>query len=294
MRSRSFLPVLASILVAAAACATLSASGAAPLAPGWARESFHVSTERCGSGECRTRLVSAAGHLDVTSRARTYARHEIPGWDSGSSAARVLSSVAQGIIRRSGALSDETVIGLGTRVTTGGTGGEWQLRCSIFWIDDQEVAYSRSDGDHVTQATRRTEGTRCDAVASPDTGIAQWRFHTGITPPRDSLAIVYDSLASGESPAVSARPPMALERLTAGGRIDARYVVSRDTAALTFADRLRARKLSVTGASGAPLAVIHFGIQLTLDMASGATEEETQIVRLVGATLWVPLADTRR
>ena len=268
-------------------------TGSTALAPEWTRVEMYPSATRCRPGTCRVTLKATGGPLDVVTEARDYAPHEIPGWDSGSTAGRVASAIGQSVARHAGLTSDRARIGLGTRVVS--ESGGWQLRCSLFWIDDEEIQYNRTDADHVSRSMRRTEGESCRVVASVDTGVVLWRFHAGIALSRDSLALLYDSLSAQKSAAVGASPPMSLERLTADDSVAARYDLARDLGAKTLAERVGGvRRIQVSREGGATVAVMSVTVRTTLDLAPGTSDDEARVLRLVAAALQVPLESAGR
>lgn len=282
--------LLAVVGSALTGCATMTGATPRPLAPEWTREALVARSFRCRPGKCRTTLQSKGGQLDVATETRQYAPHDIPGWDGGSRAGRVASSIASTIARHNGFTTDRTDIGLGTRVVTDADG--WQLRCSVLWIDDQEVEYNKTDDDHVTHEVRRTAGADCRALAPHDSGVIRWRFRTGIAPSRDSLAAIYDSLAAEKSPQVSAEPPMSLEHLTAAGIVDASYCLTRDATAPTLMERLSLTvRFHVRRDSGAAVGVIQTGAKPMLDLAPGSSADEARMLRLVAGFMAISLGD---
>jgi hypothetical protein len=268
-------------------------TGSTALAPQWTRVEMYPSATHCRPGMCRVTLKTPGGPLDVTTEARDFAVHEIPGWDSGSTAGRAASAIVQGIARREGMTSDRARIGLGTRVVS--DSGGWQLHCSLFWIDDQEIQYNKTDDDHITRSARRTEGENCRVVTAADTALVRWRFRAGIAPTRDSLAMVYDSLSAAKSQAVGASPPMSLERLRTDGTVAARYDFTRGDATPTFAERMGGvRRMRVSREGGGEVAVMNVSLRTTLDLAPGTSDDEARVLRLVAATLAVPVGSTGR
>jgi len=188
-----------------------------------------------------------------------------------------------------------TTIGLGSRVVADSGDAVWELKCSVFWIDIDDAGYNRKEEDHVTETNRMTEGMDCTGGATSDSAAPPWRYRAGIAPRRDSLAPVYDSLAALKSPAVSARPPMTLARSPVDTLAVRRYLVRRDTKAPTLTERLTGAtgRISVSRENGDTLAVIHTGMLSALDLAPTATAEEARVLRLLAATLALPLISSR-
>ena len=283
------------VLCGAVACASMSRTNQDPIAVNWTRQNLRPALSKCSRSECRTTFGNGLGAITVTTRTREYDRREIPGWDSGSTAGRVAGSIASGMIRRAGMTTESTKIGLGSRIVSDSGDSAWTLRCSVFWIDVADVGYNRTDEDHVTAQTRTTEGIDCTSGETSDSAAARWRFRTGIAPRRDSLALVYDSLVALKSPAVSALPPMTLEHSLADTLAVRRYLVRRETKAPTLAEQLAGRvgRVYVTRETGDAIAVIHTGMQTSLDLAPGATNEEARVLRLVAAALSMPLISSQ-
>lgn len=289
MRTRRHPLALTTLLLAVvvAGCASMTPA-APPLAPQWTRDALLAKSFRCRPGKCRTNIQSKGGQLDVATDAREYAPHEIPGWDGGSRAGRVASSVLARIGRRNGLTTDQTRVGLGTRVVADADG--WQLRCSVLWIDDQEVEYNRTDDDHVTRDVRRTEGADCRAFAPSDSNIVRWRFRAGIAPSRDSLATIYDSLEAAKSAAVTATPPMSLEHLTAAGAVDATYCLTRDVTAPSLMQRLSgATHVHVRRETGALIGTIQSGWKPMLDLSPDAGPDEARMLRLLAGFMAISI-----
>jgi hypothetical protein len=281
------MPVL--LLSATSGCAG-GILAAAPPAADWSRESFRVTSTSCRSDNCRARLSTSQGKLEIRTRARTYAPHQIPGWERPRGERAVLSTALLAV-RWLGGVSEHTRIGLGTRVVSGNAADGWELRCSVFWVDREQRQQNRRDGDTTSETERLAQGARCSAVATADTAGVRWRFLAGVAPPRDSLALLYDSLLAVRSPLIDPWPPMSLERLSAGGEVTERYTIASDLA--TFANFTIRVRLHVAREGGAALATFHGGDRSLLDVAPEATQEEAAVLRLVAAavSLWLsPLA----
>jgi hypothetical protein len=272
---------------ALAGCLSATAN-LSPAPSGWAREELRSRIwSGCGSRECRNTLRAPSGPLRVTTRLHSYGRQDIKGWGSASTSGKIVSGIVQGLLRRQGLTTERQKIGLGTHIISDSGATVLQLRCSVYWIDDEDVEYNRKDSDHVTQSVRRSEGADCRLVDAADTGVVRWRLSAGIAPPRDSLAAIYDSIAAVNPSLVSANPPLSLVRLAPDGTVDTRYTVTRDSLlslseALTFVSRL-----IVERENGAPLAVIHTGLGTVIDLAPDATAEESRVLRLVAALMAV-------
>jgi hypothetical protein len=282
------LPLLL-LLIATAGCAG-GVLQTAPPAVGWSREAFRITSESCWADNCRSRMKAAQGNLEITTRARSYAPHQIAGWERPL-AERLALSTAMLAVRWAGGTTEQTRIGLGTRVVSAGPAAEWQLRCSIFWMDTEEK-HSRRSGEETSYVQRQAQGARCGAVATADTSIVRWRFTGGIAPPRDSLAALVDSLMAAGSPLLNPFPPMSLERLTAAGEVAERYVIENEFATLAhFVVRVR---LHVARETGAALATFHGGDSALLDVAPEATAEEAAVLRLIAAAVAMWLRPTAR
>jgi hypothetical protein len=281
--------VVASWLLAAGGCASLPS---AP--PGWAREVYTERRGRCAGGACTTVVQTTRGSVVVWARAREYAPHQIPGWDTESGAARRTTSALKWIFRQVGGTTDRVRVGVGQRVVSDTSGGGWRLSCSSFWIDDLEIEKGEDDQD-VERSRRRTQGLDCRAVAQQDTSAVIWRFRQGVAPPLDSLASVYDSLAVVKSPLVSANPPMSLERLATAGRSAARYYVGWESRTeQTLAQRVGlVVPLEVRRDSGGPaIATLHQSMapgygRGTIDLGPDVTDDEARILRLLAVALHV-------
>ena len=283
------------VVCGAIACASMSMANQDPLPVNWTRQNLRPALSTCSRSGCRTTFGNGLGAINVTTRTREYDRREIPGWDSGSTAGRVAGSIASGMIRRAGMTTESTKIGLGSRSVSDSGESAWTFRCSVFWIDVADVGYNRTDEDHVTAQTRTTEGMDCTGGESSDSAAGRWRFRAGIAPRRDSLAVVYDSLVALKAPAVSARPPMTLERSPSDTLPVRRYLVRRETKAPPLAEQLAGTvgRIYITRENGDAIAVIHSGMQTRLDLAPGATSEEARVLRLVAAALSMPLLSSQ-
>lgn len=283
----------------ATACAGLPGFGPPPLQAGWARDIYDASKSRCASGRCRTTLSSAHGPLEVETRAHEYERHEIPGWDDQGKGERAASSVLQWALRRNGATTEWTTIGLGERVVREPGDDGWRLACSVFWIDVEDVEYDKDRGDHVSRDRRATEGLDCRASALADTGAVLWRFRRGIAPSREALAAQFDRLAAEGSADVTASPTSSLERVERDATGGVRYVVEDELPGEGGETGWAAHvgvgtALRVTRENGERVATLRHGMRLAIDVAPGGTADEARVLRLVGAAMAVPLRPTER
>lgn len=255
------------ILAGPGACAALRIP---PPPEGWTREDLSLSRATRSTNSQRLRFATAAGPLELRGTIRQYSPQEIPGWERPL-AERAGSAIGGFVARQVGLGTNEVVVGHGALVISGPAAGEWELRCAVFWMIDQDIEYDRSiNEDHVAEGSQRTRGMDCHGARATQPGVTVWRLNYGIAPPLDSIAAVYDSLAAEASPAVAAYPPIALVRLAADGEVEARYDVQRDQRSLRFG-----------GADDRPLAVLHYGV----DFAPAASSEEKVILRMIFVAL---------
>ncbi len=269
-----------------AGCATLASPGIPVLAEGWTRESLRTGmfTSSCEPDDCNRTWRASRGPLRLRTQAETYGLHEIPGWNTQSTAGRVAGGVLGSVLRRQGMTTEYVEVGLGTRTVSDSGPTSWELRCSVYWIDDQEEEYNKSENDHVATSARRSEGAVCRAVDLADPAVVRWRFRAGIAPPRDSLATIYDSIRAVQPELVGPHPPMTLERVARDGTVDATYAVTTELVALPLGMGRVAGRLNVSRAQGAPsIAVIHAVPEPALDVSADATAEEVRILRLLTA-----------
>jgi hypothetical protein len=274
------------ILLSTAACATLARQSVPALAGGWTREELRTRafSSACEPDACNRTWRTQRGPLRLRTNARSYGLHEIPGWNTQSTAGRVAGGVFGAVLRRQGMATEYVEVGLGTRTVSDSGPTSWELRCSVYWIDDQEEEYNRRETDHVATSARRSEGAVCRAVDLADTSVVRWRFRAGIAPPRDSLATIYDSIRTRQPELVGPHPPMTLERIAPDGSVDAAYSVTTELVPLPFGVRLVAGRLSVSREPGAPpIAVIHVVPEPALDLAPDASPEEARMLRLLTA-----------
>ena len=267
-------------------CASLASQSIPVLAGGWTRESLRAGmfTSSCEPDDCNRTWRTSRGPLRLRTHAKTYGLHEIPGWNTQSTAGRVAGGVLGAVLRRQGMATEYVEVGLGTRTVSDSGPTPWELRCSVYWIDDQEEEYNKSETDHVATSVRRSEGAVCRAVDLADTSVVRWRFRAGIAPPRDSLATIYDSIRVTQPELVGPHPPMTLERIASDGSVDATYAVATELVPLPFGMGRVAGRLSVSRQQGAPpIAVIHAVPEPALDLAADATVEELRILRLLTA-----------
>ena len=270
-------------------CATTSKVALPTLEPQWTREELQSRAWvwSCDS-KCRTELRSPHGPIVVSARTDTYGLHEVRGWNTGSTAGRVVGGILGGVVRRQGLSTDNVQVGHGTRTVTDSAATPWELRCRVYWIDDQVEEYNRSEMDHVARSTRRSEGAHCRVVDMADTTNATWRLRAGIAPARDSLAATYDSVSAVSPQEVSANPPMLLERMGSAAELTQRYTIDREPPARFTLSGVPARRSRVMRSDSTAVGVIHTAPQGTaFDIAPGATPEEIRVLRLVAALLAV-------
>lgn len=278
--------VLVVLLAATAGCATGGAMHIPAAQPAWTREDLTSrGWTKCGLGECRNTLRTARGPITVATRVRSYGLHDIPGWNTGSTAGRVASGILGGLLRRQGMSTDRVEIRHGRHVLTDSGSTVWRLRCSVYSIDDQTEEYNREEDDHVTRSVRRSEGADCGAFDVADSTVVLWRFRSGVAPPRDSLAAVHDSLSRTEPAMVSATPPMSLTRLATDGSVAARYDVTRQTPATLTEQLAELHRVTIAREGGVPVAIIYRASGTSVDLAPEATGDEIRIVRLVAGLI---------
>lgn len=276
--------LVAIVFAMTTACTSLSTIRPAPA--GWLRETFKVKrVGRCSATECRTRFVLGVETLEVTTGVGRYAPHQIPGWDDESRIRRALSSMAQRIVRQGGLNTGLMEIGLGTQTVSGSIVAGWRMRCSLFWIDDKEIGHTRAEGDRVDKRVRRTTGMNCAAFDAIDTIKPRWLLKQGITPPRDSLAKLYDSLVAEKAVTVSQSPPIVLEQVATDMAPARIYTLRRDSTKVPLAEQLHmALRVLVNRSDRSPVAAVTLGLDI-IDFAPGASPEEVRILRLVHAAL---------
>jgi hypothetical protein len=287
------------LLLLAVACAGVAGchgpwrtAQAPPAEPGWERESIVSSSSSCTANNCRYRFRSPGGGIDVRSRVRTYSPQQIPGWDVPRGE-RVLGAVGSFLFRQAGGTTSSTVVGLGTRTVT--AGGELQLHCSVFWIEDSELAFDRRQAVDVrSMTTRPVQGFDCRAAPATEPTAIAWRVRMGIAPPRDSLALVFDSLAAQRSPALAPLPPITLERTGRHDGAIVAYQVEQQTPVTSWARPLFPLRLQFARPGGEPLAVLHGGEDVVLDVAPAATPDERGILRLIAGLFAVTMDAGRR
>ena len=182
----------------------------------------------------------------------------------------------------------ETVVGLGTRTVSSPAAGDLQLHCSVFVLDDRDRSYDEEREEEVTRITeRKAHGLRCDAVAAADTGAVLWRLRSGVVPPMDSVALVYDSLVTAESVDLGPFPPLTLDRVGGPGEVGVRYRVEQ--VARRYAPF--PLRLEISRDDGVPLAVVHAGTASALDTSPEARPEEVRALRLITALLQVTVTE---
>jgi hypothetical protein len=263
-----------------------SAQGPPP-EPGWTREWIVPSSTTCAANSCRYRFRSPGGRIEVRSRVRTYSPQQIPGWDVPRSE-RVLGAVGSWLFRQAGGTTSSTVVGLGTRTVT--EGGDLRLHCSVFWMEDSEVAFDRREGVDVRyMTTRPVQGLDCHAATAAEPDATAWRLRLGIAPSRDSLALVFDSLAAEQSPALGPLPPIALERMGSADDAVVAYEVERQTPVTSWERPFFPLRLQFARPGGEALAVLRGGEYVLLDVAPVATPDERRMLRLVAGLFAVTM-----
>lgn len=284
----------ACILIAAvftvASCGPLSIPVVPSLNGGWTREELKTPTFSwsCEPANCKRSWRTPRGPLVARVSGKTYGLHDIPGWNTRSTAGRVATGIFEAVMRRNGWTTESVEIGLETRTVTDSGATTWELRCSAYWIEDREEEYNKNDDDHVARSTRRSEGAVCRAVDLGDTSIVLWRFRAGIAPSRDSLATIYDAVRDTNAALVSATPPMFLERLSPDGALAASYVVGTELGLHELGVRGFLRTVQVSRETGAPpIGVIHKLRGTTLDVAPHVTGDELRILRLLAGLVAV-------
>lgn len=285
---RPFVTTL--VVVAAQGCASFGPPGIPVVTSGWTREELRSPpfSWACQPADCNRKWRTSRGPIVLRTRAKNHGLHEIPGWNTQSTTGRVMGGLLMGVLRRQGLTTDRVQVGVGTRTISDSGDTAWELRCSVYWIDDQEEEYDKDKDDHVVSSVRRSEGAACRVVDLADTAQVRWRFTAGIAPPRDSLAARYDSIRAVNAVLVGAVPPMSLERVGPEGAIEQRYDVVPDTVRSYTTGSLVAHHFTVSRDSATPpIAGIHTEPTVGLDYASEATPEEVRALRLLTALLAV-------
>ena len=251
----------------------------------WTRDSFHLRRGRCSTDRCSLALRGSTA-LDADTRKARLRPHEIPGWDNASRSARVAGASAQTMVRAAGGFSERTIVELGESAIVSREDTAYRARCRSLTIVDEAIVKDASGTDQVSRSVPRVHGIDCRVVSAADSGRVLWRFRYGITPPRDSLAALYDSLVAAGSPLVTAQPPVSLERLAGPGSALVSYRVARDPRAVP--DLLRvSRRFYVNRESGEHVGVIDLGLQATAHASPDATTDERSALRLFAAGLLV-------
>lgn len=279
------------VLVGAACigCATISSALNPPPAPtGWQRLEFDVSTSVCTNYRCRLTLDGGLVPLRVAARSADYDRHEVPGWPEISKANRAGSAITGAIARKSlGVTTMATKYYIGAVSVTEAGDGAFQMRCSTFWVADEETAHTRAEGDHVARATRKVQGLNCRSTTLADTTAVRWRISAGITPTIDSLAATYDTAAAHGGVLISASPVVSFERTSAaqapatGPADTTQYRLERQsTAPGIFGEVSRL----IRGQT--PIAVIRkWHGKLLMDIAPEADSEELRMTQLLAGLI---------
>ena len=281
------VPALLSVLFAG--CASLASPRVPVLESGWTREELRTKgfVWSCEPTDCNRTWRTPRGPIVLRTRTKRYGLHEIPGWNTESTSSRVIGGIVGGLLRRQGMTTGNIEIVLGTRTLTDSGAAPWELRCAVYWIDDQEEEYNKDEMDHVARSVRQSEGAVCRAVARSDTSAVLWRFRAGIAPPRDSLAQVHDSLETADPQQVSARPPMSLERVGPDGSIAGRYEIGRDVEQPPSRLGFIPRRMHVSREGGPLIAIIDNTDEATLDYSPDATAEEVRFLRLLSGFMAV-------
>lgn len=200
----------------AALGAWLLASGCALALPrlpaaeaGTRRDRVEPVSTRCGGSECTTRVAVGARRVEVASRTRTIAAEEVTGRSAGSLGRRAVSAVGGAMLRRIGGTTSTLRVGLGTRWIAD-PAGTLALVCDVAWIDEETRGREQD-----VEVTRLGSGGACAAVARADGVTPRWRVRHGISPVRDSLAIVVDAIDRGTFDAAWGDASLAIERVPA-------------------------------------------------------------------------------
>ncbi len=260
------------LVLAGSACAIL---GFPTLPEGWTREELRLDLETRSPSSQRLRYATPDGSVELEGTIRRHSPQDVPGWDRPRSE-RAGSAIGGLLQRQVGFTTANVVIGHGDLSVSGPGTGEWELRCTVLWIVDEDIEHDRARGeDRVFTSRARTEGMDCRAARTTQPDVTVWRFGYGIAPPLDSLAATYDSLAAEGSPLLSAEPRLELLRLEPGGEVGDRYRVQAE-----FNTQFGRNWLRVRTPDDQPLAHIHLGI----DFAPASSSEEKTILRMIALT----------
>jgi hypothetical protein len=253
-------------------CAVLSELRPPPTPIGWTREEVRERSFRCWSGRCRSSLTGPDGRLHVRGEYRSYAAHEVPGWDDRSWAVRALSTVAEDLLRTSSAPVHRFRIGLARLEVADDRAAGWQMACSVLRIEDEELV-GRFEERSVARVRVLVHGLDClGGRAGEEPEARSWRIRAGPAPPRDSVAVVYSWLISGEPAGEPA--PMYLERTGPAGASETRLELVREPGGLRLYD-----------ASGTPRAHLTIREHARLDLDPRLEPGERVILRLLAAAL---------
>jgi hypothetical protein len=261
----------AAALVVLAGCGILAGLRAPPAPAGWTREEVRERSSRCWSERCRISLTAPDGRLHVRGEFRSYAPHQIPGWDGRSWPVRALSTVAEDLLRTSSAPVHRLRIGLATLEVTGDAAAGWRMSCSVLRIDEEELE-GRFEERRVVRGHVLARGLECDGSHGVDPQPPVWRIRAGPAPARDSLAAAYAWLISGEP--AGPPEPMFVERTGPEGELATRLRVVREPGGLRFFDD-----------SGAPRAHLTVREHARLDLDPSLPTDERVILRLLAAAL---------
>jgi hypothetical protein len=287
--------VVALIPLLLGGCAVARPRLAAPDA-GARREDIASRGERCRAGACTTSLAVGGRPFRVVSRARRVSPEEATGRPRGSLVGRAVAAAGGAVLREAGVATSGLVVGVGTR-SVAGSAGTPDAECELVWVDEE--TREKVGGEERVALARLAEGLACTAATSAGGAAVRWRFGRGISPSRDSLAL----LLSGGALAAAApsHRPATLERMAPSGtHVAERYVVALDTTGWAGAGELRARvaRWEVRRADGTAVgAVLQIGAVFdpalptaAVDIRDVATPDEAAILRLIGACLVPPLS----
>lgn len=291
-------------LASAAAASTLLLTGCfftpprlpAPAA-GMRRDAIEPRGERCRMGTCISGVAVGGRHFRVESRARLVSPEEATGRPKRSLVRRALSAVGGAVLREAGVGTSALVVGVGTRAVSD-SAGTLTLACDIVWIDEE--AREKAHGEDSVTSTRLAEGIACTAASAAKPGepaTAQWRFRRGISPSRDSLALVLDSTSLHSATGMPAELAMTLERVaSADAPATLRYSIEPDTTLQRSSGPIviPMTRWIVRRADGAVVgALVRSALSgAAVDIGSDAAHEEATILRLIGACLVPPFAAT--
>lgn len=276
-KSQPFIVLVAGLLAISVGCASSRDPRMRELS-GWTREDFHMARGKCSGERCEMSVRSSAARFDVVRSSRTYRRDEIPGWERPA-AERVLGAIGQSIVRAAGGFTDAVAVTLGaSRVAERGDTAR-ALWCAHLYIGEQRIV-KRDGSDEVEHTRPLASGLRCHVATPGDSTAPLWTLDSGIAPPRDSLARLYDSLAAVQAPALEPAPAITLVQ---AGAAESAFVVERHAASLM--DLYAFERWFVRRADGTRVAVIELGIRSRLRLAPDVEPEARTALRLIAAVL---------